>query len=147
MPASKSKPGSGGSDGSTRRDLVVLTRERIQDTLDEFAERGRVTRADANELVAELVRRGREQADDILGATKKALRAESVDRIVQSADRARRTVGVGPAFPILGYDDLTARQVVDRLAGLTPPQLRKVRDYERRHGNRKTVLRTIEKAL
>ncbi|HWF50558.1 MAG TPA: hypothetical protein VG294_07960 [Solirubrobacteraceae bacterium] len=140
MTAPKSKPGSGGSDGSKGRDLVVLTRERIQDTLDEFAERGRVTRADANDLVAELVRRGREQ-------TEKALRSESVDRIVRSADRARRTVGVGPAFPVLGYDDLTAGQVVDRLGGLTPPELRKVRDYERRHGNRKTVLGAIEKAL
>ena len=50
-------------------------------------------------------------------------------------------------FPIIGYDDLTAGQVDDRLAGLTPPQLRKVRDYERRHANRKTVLHAIEKAL
>jgi polyhydroxyalkanoate synthesis regulator phasin len=143
-------------------DLVMLTRERIQDTLDEFAERGRVTRDDANDLVAELVRRGREQTDDILGdieqlldrgrdqlevATKKARRVEPVDRIVRTADRARRTVGVGPSFPILGYDDLTAAQVEDRLGGLTPPELRKVRDYERRHGNRKTVLAAIEKAL
>jgi polyhydroxyalkanoate synthesis regulator phasin len=163
MAAAKSKPGPSGSGGSKRpRDLVVLTRERIQDTLDEFAERGRLTRADANDLVGELVRRGREQTDDILGefehlvdrgrsqletATKVARRAESVDRIVRTADRARRTVGVGPAFPILGYDDLTAAQVVDRLAGLTPPELRKVRDYERRHGNRKTVLEAIERAL
>jgi hypothetical protein len=30
---------------------------------------------------------------------------------------------------------------------LTPPQLRKVRDYERRHGNRKSVLGAIEKLL
>jgi polyhydroxyalkanoate synthesis regulator phasin len=143
-------------------DLVMLTRDRIQDTLDEFAERGRVTRDDANELVAELVRRGREQTDDLLGdleqlldrgrdqlevATKKARRTEPVDRVVRTADRARRTVGVGPAFPILGYDDLTTGQVADRLTGLNPPQLRKVRDYERRHGNRKTVLAAIEKAL
>lgn len=174
MPGSKSKPGSGGSGGSKcepsapkrsasiPRDIVVLTRDRIQDTLDEFAGRGRVTRDDANELVAELVRRGREGTDDLLAefeqlvergrdqletATKKARRAEPVDRIVRTADRARRTVGVGPAFPILGYDELTAGQVGDRLANLTPPELRKVRDYERRHANRKTVLEAIEKAL
>jgi polyhydroxyalkanoate synthesis regulator phasin len=174
MPAPKTKPGTGGSGGSerahapssgaTRRatDLVVLTRERIQDTRDEFAERGRVTRGDANDLVAELVRRGRDQTDDILDefehlldrgrdqletATKKARRTEPVDRIVRTADRARRTVGVGPSFPVLGYDELTAGQVGDRLDGLTPPQLRKVRDYERRHANRKTVLEAIEKAL
>jgi polyhydroxyalkanoate synthesis regulator phasin len=188
MSAGKSKPGSARPGGSKRQapsskasapkrtartnastpspttplDLVVLTRDRIQDTLDDFAERGRVTRDDANELVAELVRRGRGQTDDLLTefehlldrgreqldtATKRARRVEPVDRIVRTADRARRTVGVGPAFPIHGYDDLTAGQVGDRLAGLTPPQLRKVRDYERRHANRKTVLEAIEKAL
>ena len=46
--------------------LVLLTRERIQDTLDEAAERGRLTRSDADELTAELVRRGRLQTDELL---------------------------------------------------------------------------------
>ncbi len=143
-------------------DLVMLTRERIQETLDEAAERGRVTRTDANALVAELVSRGRQQTDDLvrdieqlLGrgldqigtATRKARRVEPVDRLVRGADRARRTVSVGPAFPIIGYDDLTARQVVDRIDELSPPQLRTVRDYELRHGNRKTVLAALERAL
>jgi polyhydroxyalkanoate synthesis regulator phasin len=135
--------------------LVMLTRERIQETVDEAVKRGRVTRGDANDLAAELVRRGRQQTDDILAdfeqivgrATKRARRAEPVDRVVRTADRARRSVGVGPSFPILGYDDLTAGQVDGRLSGLTPAQLRKVRDYERRHANRKSVLTAIEKAL
>src|SRR6059058_5094796 len=46
--------------------LVVLSRERIQETLDEAAERGRLTRSDANDLVAELVRRGRQQTDELM---------------------------------------------------------------------------------
>jgi polyhydroxyalkanoate synthesis regulator phasin len=143
-------------------DLVLISRERIQQTLDEAAERGRVTRADANELVAELVRLGRLQTDDLLkdlerllgrgrdqlgSATRRVRGADSVERIVRSADRARRTVGVGPSFPIGGYDDLTAGQVEQRLAGLKPAELRKVRDYERRHANRKSVLEGIERAL
>jgi polyhydroxyalkanoate synthesis regulator phasin len=143
-------------------DLVLLTRERIQETVDDAAERGRVTRGDANELVAELVRLGRQQTDDMVSdfeqllgrgreqigtATKRARRAQPVDRLVRSADRARRSVGVGPSFPILGYDELTAGQVDGRLKGLTPAELRKVRDYERRHANRKSVLAAIEKAL
>jgi hypothetical protein len=70
-----------------------------------------------------------------------------MDRIVRTADRARRTVGVGPSFPILGYDDLTAAQVNSRLKGLSPRELRQVREYERRHANRKSVLDAIEKAL
>jgi polyhydroxyalkanoate synthesis regulator phasin len=142
--------------------LVVLTRERIQETLDEAAERGRLTRTDANELVAELVKLGRQQTEELLTdierllgrgrdqfetATKRARLTDGMDRIVRTADRARRTVGVGPSFPILGYDDLIAAQVETRLTGLTPAELRKVREYERRHANRKSVLGAVERAL
>ena len=143
-------------------DLVVLTRERIQETMDEAAERGRVTHTDANALVSELVRRGRQGTDDLFrdieqllgrgrdqigSATRRARRAEPVDRLVRASDRARRTVSLGSSFPISGYDDLTAGQVSSRLGGLSPAQLRTVREYERRHANRKSVLAAIEKAL
>jgi len=142
--------------------LVVLSRERIQETLDEAAERGRLTRTDANELVAELVRLGRQQTEELLSdlervlgqgrqrfdtATRRARSSETFDRIVRGADKARRSVGVGASFPISGYDELTAGQVQQRLGGLSPSQLRKVAEYERRHANRKSVLSAIEKAL
>lgn len=153
--------------------LVMLSRERIQDTVDDAVQRGRMTRHDAEELVAELVRRGRKQTEDFLSdveqiaglgprvlesaasdarqrVTQTASRARNLppaDRVLREADRARRTVGVGTSFPVLGYDDLTAAQVGDRLDTLTPPELRKVRDYERKHANRKSVLGAIEKAL
>jgi hypothetical protein len=70
-----------------------------------------------------------------------------VDPAIAQADRARRIAGVGPNFPILGYDDLTAAQVQGRLDGLTPAELRKVRDYEKRNANRKSVLDAIENKL
>jgi polyhydroxyalkanoate synthesis regulator phasin len=141
--------------------LVVLSRERIQETLDEAAERGRLTRTDANELVAELVRKGRQQTEELLpdlerllgrgrsrldSATRRARSSEAVDRIARGADKARRTVGVGSSFPITGYDDMTSGQVQQRLDGLAPAELRKVAEYERRHANRKSVLSAIEKA-
>jgi hypothetical protein len=115
--------------------LVVLSRERIQETLEEAVERGRVTRSDANELVALLVQRGRQQTDEL------------VERLVRGAEVARRRVGVGPAFPIIGYDDLTVAQIRQRLGTLDRAELRKVRTYERRHAARKTVLTQIEKRL
>jgi hypothetical protein len=142
--------------------LVVLTTERIQEVLDDAAERGRVTRSDANDLAAQLIARGRQQTDQLLSDIERLLGrgrqqswpasvgsrwSESIDLIVRSADRARRTVGVGQTFPILGYDDLTAAQVQARLAGLSPAELRKVREYERRHANRKSVLAAIDKSL
>lgn len=139
--------------------LVVLTRDRIQEVLDDAAARGRVTRTDANELAAELVSRGRQQTEQLLddverlfdrglgAASIRARRSESLDLLMRSADRARRSVAVGHSFPILGYDELTAAQVQVRLAGLSPAELRRVRDYERRHANRKSVLGAIDKQL
>ncbi len=46
---------------------VTVSRERLQEVVDEAVERGRMTRADAEELVGRFVTRGREQADDVLG--------------------------------------------------------------------------------
>jgi polyhydroxyalkanoate synthesis regulator phasin len=144
------------------KDVVMLTREHIQETLDDAASRGRVTRKDANELVAELVRRGRSGGDDIrseiegmLGkrrgqiesVTKRAVRSQPVDRIVRGADRARRAAGVGSSFPISGYPDLNVSQVQTRLKELSKPELRKVLTYERNHANRKSVVGAIQKSL
>jgi polyhydroxyalkanoate synthesis regulator phasin len=137
--------------------LVVLSRERIAETLGEAALDGRLTRTDAERLVSELVQRGRQQTEELLidldrtrpeidGATRRARKA-TPDRLVRGADRARRTIGVGSTFPILSYDDLTVAQVQSRLTHLSDPELRAVRDYERRHGNRKSLLGAIEKAL
>jgi hypothetical protein len=112
--------------------------------------------------VAELVRHGRAQSEELLGrieqlvgsgrdqiesATKRARKVDSVDRVVRSADRARRAAGVGPSFPILGYDDLNANQVQTRIKQLGKPELRKVLNYERKHANRKSVVGAVEKAL
>ena len=60
--------------------------------------------------------------------------------------RPRRTAGIG-TFPILNYDDLTASQIADRVTDLTPAELRKVRDYEKRNANRKSVLDAIARRL
>jgi polyhydroxyalkanoate synthesis regulator phasin len=144
-------------------DLMMISRDRIQDTLDEAAERGRLTRSDANDLVTELVKRGREQTDNVLadierlllggrgrsGSTTKLSRLpEPVEKLVRSsAGRVRRSVSGEQELPILAYDDMTARQATERLKGLTHGELRQVRDYERRHANRKSVLAAIEREL
>jgi polyhydroxyalkanoate synthesis regulator phasin len=138
----------------------VLTRDRVQGALDEAVERGRLSRTDAADLTAEMLSRGRRQTDDLLGELEALLsrsrdqlggarrRASApADRLVREVDRARRAAGIGPSFPIVGYDDLTAAQVQARLDDLTPPELRKVRDYERRNANRKSVLGPIEQKL
>src|SRR4051794_21888665 len=132
---------------------VVLTRERINETLEDAVRRGRLTRDDAEELAASLVGIGRRQAQDLLadietlmGSGRKRT-AERTDAIVRQVDRARRAAGLGPTFPILGYDDLTAAQIGERLTDLSAAELRKVRDHERRNANRKSVLTALDHAL
>ena len=96
-------------------DLVVIPAEWLRDTLDAAVRRGRMTRDDATELLAELL-------------------------------RGRRTEEEDP-FPIEGYDELTAAQLIERVKGLEPDGLRRVRDYERRNANRKTVLSALDQRL
>jgi polyhydroxyalkanoate synthesis regulator phasin len=136
--------------------LVMLTRERIEEVLADAVSRGRMTTDDAQNVAAGLLELGRKQTNDVLKDLEQLLgrgrgslgRARSAaDPVLAQADRARRAAGVGPSFPILGYDDLTAAQVDTRLSDLTPAELRKVRDYERRNANRKTVLSSIEEKL
>jgi polyhydroxyalkanoate synthesis regulator phasin len=155
--------------------IVMLTRDRIEEALNDAVERGRMTADDAQSVVTDLVQRGRQQTETVLGdlesllgrgrdeiesrATRarkgvagtvgKATKAarEAADPALAQADRARRTAGVGPTFPIIGYDDLTAAQVSSRLDGLSPAELRKVRDYERRNANRKSVLDAVSTKL
>ena len=98
-------------------DLFVIPAEWLRDTLDAAVRRGRMTRDDATELLAELLRGRRpdEPAED--------------------------------AFPLPGYDDLTAAQVVEQVKELQDDELRRVRDYERRNANRKTVLSSLDQRL
>jgi len=112
-------------------DALVLTRERIQEVLDDAVERGRMTRDDATQLLAELVRRGTAPAAGLL----------------REIDRARRAAGLGSSFPITGYDDLTAAQVSEHLDGLSAAQLRQVHEHEKRNANRKSVLAAVERKL
>jgi polyhydroxyalkanoate synthesis regulator phasin len=145
-------------------EMVLISRERIEEVLSEAVDQGRVTVRDAQRITSGLVKRGQRQTSDVLkdlenlldkgrtgieGRTSTA-RGSAVRRAspaLAQVDRVRRTAGVGANFPVTGYDDLTAPQIVSRLGSLTPAELRKVRDHERRNANRKTVLQAIESKL
>jgi polyhydroxyalkanoate synthesis regulator phasin len=149
---------------------VLISSDRLQETVDEAVRRGRMTRDDAEELVANLVHIGRLQTQDTIAELERLLERSAVqtrrlarermsrvaaaarhapgtDRAMRAVDRARRAAGLGSQFPISGYDELTAAQVKTRVGELSPPELRKVRDHERRNAKRKSVLAAIEKQL
>jgi len=128
---------------------VMLTGDRIQEVVDDAVKRGRMTRSDAEDLVQRLIALGRKQTEDLIGDVEQLLGRGATtggDRVLRHVDKARRAVGIG-TFPILGYDDLSAGQITERLSDLTPAQLRKVRDHEKRNANRKSVLQAIERKL
>ncbi len=140
------------------RDVIMLTRAHIQEALDDAASRGRVTRKDANDLVAELVRRGRGRATTWSRRSRRcsarrapppSAPASSTPSIASCAAPTALAAppASGPSFPILGYDDLNAGQVQSRIKELKKPELRKVLTYERKHANRKSVVGALEKAL
>jgi polyhydroxyalkanoate synthesis regulator phasin len=149
---------------------VIISVDLLQETVDEAVKRGRMTRDDAEELVANVLQIGRMQTQDAITELENlversathtrrlarvrvervasaARQAPGSDRALRAVDRARRAAGLGSPFPISGYDELTAAQIKSRLGELSPPELRKVRDHERRNANRKSVLATIEKQL
>lgn len=175
------------ADGIVRpTNVVIVSRARIEEVMQDAAKRGRMTVDDAQRLADTLIRRARKETGDVVkdleqlvgrsrsevgqqagkarrrgedavgrarrqatGATSKAASraVRSADPALAQMDRARRAAGVGSSFPVTGYDDLTAAQVESRLDTLTPAELRKVRDYEKRNANRKTVLNAVSGKL
>jgi polyhydroxyalkanoate synthesis regulator phasin len=131
MPQAKKTPSDDNASRSVLNplDVMVITRERLQDTLDDAVRRGRMTRDDAADLLAEIVRR--------------AISAPT-DRVLREV---RRVTGAADIFPIDEYDELTAAQIVSRIGELPLDELRRVRDYERRNANRKTVLAALDAKL
>lgn len=125
------------------RDLLLLPRDRVRETLDDAVRRGRITRADAEELIDRLFEVGRAQRDDVLSRLEGIVPGgATVGKAVRTLDRRSKN-----EFPIDDYDELTAAKITGQLDELAPVELREVLDYEKRNANRKSVLAAVEKRL
>jgi polyhydroxyalkanoate synthesis regulator phasin len=179
--SSASTAGAGRADKSVEafRDAlersVTLSRDRLQDVVDDAVRRGRITRDDANELVANLLIRSRRYSDELVkqlerlldqaqreletatgtarrratASARRAARAarDAADAPLAQADRLRRRSGVPAGSPITAYDQLTARQIKSRLTDLSAAELRQVRTREQRGKARKGILDDVERRL
>jgi polyhydroxyalkanoate synthesis regulator phasin len=67
---------------------VTISRDRLQEVIDDAVRRGRMTRGDAEEIVSRLVTRGRDQADDLISQLERLLA-----QLREAPDRARQQVG------------------------------------------------------
>ena len=50
-------------------------------------------------------------------------------------------------FPIAGYDEKNVKEISDRLDALTASEIRTVREYEKRHKNRETLIEQFDRKL
>lgn len=141
---------------------VTVSRERLQEVLDDAVERGRMTRRDAEAVVSELLDRGRRQRDSLLDelerlgkqlgkqSEKMARQAREVTEkpLVKAEKKLRRSAAASATpFPIADYDSLNATEVRKSLAGLSAAHLKAVREREEAGAARKTVLEAIDKKL
>ena len=121
---------------------VLLTRRHIEEVLDDAVTRGRMTRADAQDMIQTLLTAARARpttssptSSGCSGAQRRRARAAPRPSGRRRTCRSPATTTSPPP------------QVQEQLDGLTPAELRKLRDYEQRHANRKTVLDRIERKL
>jgi hypothetical protein len=82
-------------------------------------------------------------------ATKAPAKKASAKKASAATKQARRDAPPASAadLPIREYDGLSASQVVSRLTGLTPEELRAIRSYEEGSRGRRTVLVAIDRLL
>jgi hypothetical protein len=130
------------SRGRRQTDALLKELERLANQARKEA-RGRA--APVRKRATAAARQARRQVEGSAARTGRVVR-DAADQPLARADRLRRRAG-GPGFPITAYDQLTAAQIKSRLNELTPAELRKVRDYEKRNDNRKGVVSEVEKQL
>jgi hypothetical protein len=130
---------------------VLITRKHLEEVIEDAVKRGRMTRDDAQQMMQTLLQRSARQTDDFLSDLERLLgRGRTLEPSPsrqsggKNKQKPRRP---SSSLPISSYDELSAAAVQDHLDGLTPAELRRLRDYERRNANRKTVLDAIERKL
>ncbi len=99
----------------------------------------------ATGLAGGAVEQAEEAARGVRGTARKtAKEARRVPGVEAAEGEARGAVTGEEDLPIAGYDSLKAGEIVERLPRLSQVELAQVDAYERRHGNRKTILSKID---
>lgn len=106
-------------------------REREYDELvDEFKEEGRY-KGREEEVAARIVNKQRAEYGETQEAKEKDKEGKSPDR----------------NLPIEDYQHLTVDEVEAKLEGLDKGEIEQIRDYEKEHKNRKTLIEALEREI
>ena len=82
-----------------------------------------------DEVAARIVNKQRRQYGETAGQKQKGKEGQPEDR----------------GLPLDGYEHLTIPQVLARLAGMSKAGIRKIRNFERRHKNRKGLMAKLDR--
>jgi hypothetical protein len=105
------------------------------------------------EATEQVARQGLRVAEE---TTKQGLRvaedtAERTDKVLSQTEKATREAELRTAvFSALGttdYEGLTVEEVSKRIDGLSNDQLKKVREFEKNHKNRETLIEQIDRKI
>jgi ferritin-like metal-binding protein YciE len=143
------------------RGAVDAVRRRVRDTAREALERLTATARDAMRQIQESVERGQEaveatartaiagvettakEAERAVRETAEAARHGAEETVEEAERQTRRTAGAARrdgGEPWAGYDKQSVTDINKRLGRADQALARRVRDYERRHKNRATVV-------
>jgi hypothetical protein len=64
---------------------------------------------------------------------------------VSNTDEAKQARKGSQAPPLKGYDDLSVEEVEKKVIRLSKEEIREVRDYEKGHKNRKTLIESLDR--
>ena len=67
------------------------------------------------------------------------------EQYVANTDGAKQARKGSQAPPLKGYDDLSVEDVEKKVKGLSKEEIREVRDYEKGHKNRKTLVESLDR--
>lgn len=69
------------------------------------------------------------------------------EQYVSNTEAAKQARKESNATPIEGYDDLNVGEVKEKLDDLSRQEVEEVRDYEKQHKNRKTLMEQLDRKL
>jgi hypothetical protein len=69
------------------------------------------------------------------------------EQYVANTEEARRARRGSQAPPVDDYDNLSIDELEKKVRGLSRQEIQDVRDYEKRHKNRKTLIESLDRSL
>ena len=94
------------------------------------------------EATEQVARQGLRVAEEATEQTEEVLR--QTEKVTREAELRTAVYG---ALKTANYDELTVDEISSRLEGLSDEQLRKVREFEKNHKNRETLIEQIDRKI